>query len=109
VSVHFNEPLTRNSTFVTPTLSVAFALMVTVLFLETIVPFRGEIIVTVGAMVSGRGVTDGIGVLVGDRGIEVLVATGVGVGVLLSHQNRQGLLKVVILYQWQGFLPVNGN
>jgi len=52
VSVQTVVPLTRNSTFATPTLSVALAVIVTVLVARTIVPFWGLVIVSVGEMTS---------------------------------------------------------
>ena len=53
VSVHFSVPLTRNSTRTTPRSSVAFAAIVVVLDLVTVDPFVGDVIVTVGLVVSG--------------------------------------------------------
>jgi hypothetical protein len=54
VSVHFSVPLTRNSTRTTPRSSVAVAAIVVVLDLVTTDPFAGDVIVTVGRVVSGR-------------------------------------------------------
>jgi hypothetical protein len=53
VSVHFNAPLTRNSTRTTPRSSVAVAAIVIVLAFVTADPFVGDVIVTVGRVVSG--------------------------------------------------------
>ena len=55
MSVHFNAPLTKNSTRVTPTLSFADALMTTVDFRGTSEPFAGLVIDTVGGMLSPVG------------------------------------------------------
>jgi hypothetical protein len=53
VSVHFSVPLTRNSTRTTPRSSVAVAAIVVVLDLVTVDPVVGDVIVTVGLVVSG--------------------------------------------------------
>jgi hypothetical protein len=53
VSVHFNTPLTRNSTRTTPRSSVAVAVIVIVFAFVTVEPFAGDVIVTVGRVVSG--------------------------------------------------------
>src|SRR5687768_17500830 len=50
VSVDCNTPSRRNSTFVTPTLSLAFA--VTFVVPLTVAPFAGAVIDAVGAVVS---------------------------------------------------------
>jgi hypothetical protein len=58
-------PSTMNCTLATPTLSVAFAL--TVIVPETVAPETGEVIATVGGVVSGVLGVDG---LLGDDGVE---------------------------------------
>ena len=50
VSVHCNAPFTKNSTRVTPTLSLAFA--VTAIVPLTVAPLAGDVMLTVGATVS---------------------------------------------------------
>ena len=52
VSVHLREPSTKNSTFVTPTLSEAAAVIFILDFLCTLLPLRGNVIDTVGGVVS---------------------------------------------------------
>src|SRR4030042_6856597 len=81
MAVHCKPPLTRNSTLVTPTLSEALADIVTVLLRETVLPFSGFVIETVGCTISlgGVGVGEGTGV-----GVEVGVGVGVGVGILVE-------------------------
>ena len=53
MSVDLSIPSIKNSTFVTATLSVAVALIVTLF--ETVAPFNGEVIVTTGGVVSVGG------------------------------------------------------
>src|SRR5689334_24819701 len=52
VSVHCKTPLTKNSTRVTPTLSLAVAVIVIVDLRATSAPFAGLVIETVGGVVS---------------------------------------------------------
>ena len=52
MSVHCKLPLTENSTRVTPTLSVAVAVIVTFDLRATIALIAGFVIATVGAMLS---------------------------------------------------------
>src|SRR6266404_4851079 len=82
VSVQMSVPLTRNLTCVTPTLSDALAAIVTVLPLFTFAPFKGEVIATIGGMISGLIIGVGVGVKVGAG---VVVGSGVGVGVLVGE------------------------
>ena len=63
VSVHFRLPLTENSTFAIPEVSVAVALMVVVLFRATLALFNGLVIFTVRGVVS-EGIGVGFGELV---------------------------------------------
>jgi hypothetical protein len=75
-------PLTRNLTFVTPTLSVAVAVIVTVVLRVTLPPLIGFVKETAGFVVSIAGVGVGLGVDVGiGVGVGALVGVGVGVGV----------------------------
>ena len=78
VSLPLTAPSTRNSTFVTPTLSKAVAVMEVVP--ETVVPPPGALMVTVGTVVSA-GVDVGVPVGVGRTRVGVACEAGVGVGV----------------------------
>ena len=75
-------PEIANWTCLTATLSVAFAEMVTVLLRVTILPLVGEIILTVGRIVSLTGTDVGVKVGIGGTGVFVAAALAVGVGVL---------------------------
>jgi len=63
---------------VTPTLSEAFAVMMTVLLRFTILPLRGLVIETIGGVVST--IVVGVGVEVGGTGVGVGVPVGVEEG-----------------------------
>ena len=63
-SVHIRDVPTENCTLFTPTLSEAEAFIVVVLPLVTVLPFAGEVIATVGGVVSE--LTIGVGVAVGN-------------------------------------------
>lgn len=52
----FNTPSTYDSTFMTPTASVAFTVIETIP--ETFPPFTGEVIITTGAILSTALLTD---------------------------------------------------
>jgi len=76
VSVQRSELFTENSTLLTPTLSEAVAVMVTVVPCFTVLALRGFVIFTVGDVVSGTRGGVGVNVLVGngvDVGVEVIV------------------------------------
>jgi hypothetical protein len=64
VSLPIDTPSRKNSTRVTPTLSVAFADAVTVP--ETVDPLAGEVIVAVGAVVSVQGRVETMMVVLGE-------------------------------------------
>ena len=66
----------------TPTLSDAVARNVIVVFLGIVVPFRGDVIVTVGNVVSPAGM--GVAVGTAGTGVEVGVGTGVLMPVLID-------------------------
>jgi len=74
VSVVRTTPSTEISTRVTPTLSDALAETVTV-EPETVEPFEGAVMVTVGAVVSRGTVTDTLTVAVDDFAPRLSVAT----------------------------------
>ena len=99
MSLQSSELLTEKSTFVTPTLSEAFAVMMTVLPRFTVPPLRRLVIETIGGVVStivvgmeievgGTGV--GVGVPVG---IEESCVVGVGVGGGGNPACNHGLLE----------------
>ena len=84
MSVQTIDPFLWNSTRVTPLLSDALACTVMFVLRGTLLPFDGEVMFTVGFVVSADGVgVGGAGVLVGVGGTGVLVGcTGVAVGVI---------------------------
>ncbi len=91
MSVQRRLLLMENSTFVTPTLSVAVAVIVTEVLLATVLPFAGEVIATPGCIVSAERVgVGGTGVAVG-VGVEV----GIGVGVEVEVGVRAGVPPVI--------------
>lgn len=67
--------MTENTTLLTPTLSEAEAVMVTVVLCFTLLPLRGLVIVTVGDVVSGTRVGVGVNALVGE-GVDVIAVFG---------------------------------